>query len=246
MKIKKMIFIVVLLLLFILVFCYAKNNLTSTKLAANVEVSSDDETNITVTSDNRLIEESLKSKLTDKLIISENEIEVEHRTDYSETIPLSWYHAFGSLWIMNLINNEATISKTGKAIVQYEYVTDLSKCEIKKSNDNITIYINEPYLNENSVKIKEGSFKLDKGNSAINTNGTFKIIKESIINSETIDAKASRKLMDEIPTLAKEKIKQKEDQNDLNNKAIDSVQKIVDEILVDKNTNLNIFIKIKM
>jgi len=195
-----------------------------------------------VINDNRLVEKSLKSSLTGKLIVMENDIDVEHKINYIENVPVT---IISPGFLGSVMEGKAVVSKVGKATIQYDYITDLSKASLNIKGDDIIITLDKPMLNDRSVKIKEGSFKFDEKHSNISFFGRMKILCQSIGRKETMDGKAGKQLLQEIPIEAKKKIKEKENQKELNNKTKEAFQIIVDNIMRGKDTDYNIIIKIK-
>lgn len=141
----------------------------------------------------------VKAQLSGELIVSRNEIKIVHSTTTTKTIPVDMYD--------ETIPAKAEIVKYGSGIVQYNYITDLNKAEVTQEGNDITIKLLKPYLDESSVKLKNGSFKLDEKKSSISVAAKIVINKDLLNNtSETFDGKATRILMDEIPKKAIEEI----------------------------------------
>lgn len=195
-----------------------------------------------VVNDNRLVEKSLKTALTGKLIVLENDIDVEHKINYIENVPVT---IITPGFLGSVMEGKAVITKVGKATIQYDYITDLSKATLAIKGNNVIITLDKPVLNDRSVKIKEGSFKFDEKHSDISFFGRLKVLCQSIGKKETMDGKAGKQLMQEIPVEAKKKIKENENQKELDNKTKEAFQSIVDNIMNDKNTTYNIIVKIK-
>lgn len=184
-----------------------------------------------VKSESELFEDSLKSKVSGKLQVTENSIGIKkHTTTYSEKIDFNMYG--------ERIESKATVKKSGSATLLYEYNIDLNQMESSYNKDDDTIYIKipKPQLNENSVKIKEGSIKLNN-ESGINFAGKVKIGNSLIQNKkETMDARAERKFEEEIVTLGKEKIKtmysdDKSKYNDICDMGLDLMNDYIDKII---------------
>lgn len=195
-----------------------------------------------VINDNRLVEKSLKSSLAGKLIVLENDIDVEHKINYIESVPVT---IISPGFLGSVMEGKAVITKVGKATIQYDYFTDLSKANLNIKGNDIIITLDKPILNDRSVKIKEGSFKFDEKHSDISFFGRMKILCQSIGRKETMDGKAGKQLLQEIPIEAKKRIKEKENQKELNNKTKEAFQIIVDNIMRGKDTDYNVIIKIK-
>lgn len=250
MKIKKIIVCGLILIIILtsgfIVYKKISNDNNNLKLPEKVVVdenSGGKKTTAIVVSDNRLIEKSLKSSLSGKLIVLENEIDVEHKTSFIENFPVT---AIMPGFTNGVVTAKAAISKVGRATILYDYYTDLNKAEMNIKGNSINIVLDKPKLNERSVKIKDGSFKADETHSDISFFGRIKIAAEALgADKETIDGKAGKKLMEEIPIEAKKKIKENENQKELNKKTIEAFQVIVDNIMKDKNTDYSINISIK-
>ena len=250
MKIKKIIVCGLVLILILtsgfIIYKKISNVSNNLKLPEKVYVdknSNGKKTTSIVVSDNRLIEKSLKSSLSGKLIIMENQIDVEHKTTFIENFPVT---AIMPGFTNGIVTAKASVSKVGRATILYDYYTDLSKAKMDIKGNNINIILDEPKLNERSVKIKDGSFKADETHSDISFFGRIKIAAEALgADKETIDGKAGKKLMEEIPIEAKKKIKENENQEELNKKAIEAFQVIIDNILKDRNTDYSINISVK-
>lgn len=250
MKIKKIIVCGLVLILILtsgfIIYKKISNVSNNLKLPEKVYVdknSNGKKTTSIVVSDNRLIEKSLKSSLSGKLIIMENQIDVEHKTTFIENFPVT---AIMPGFTNGIVTAKASVSKVGRATILYDYYTDLSKAEMDIKGNNINIILDKPKLNERSVKIKDGSFKADETHSDISFFGRIKIAAEALgADKETIDGKAGKKLMEEIPIEAKKKIKENENQEELNKKAIEAFQVIIDNILKDRNTDYSINISVK-
>lgn len=250
MKIKKIIVCGLILIIILtsgfIVYKKISNDNNNLKLPEKVvvdESSDGKKTTAVVVSDNRLIEKSLKSSLSGKLIVLENEIDVEHKTTFIESFPVT---AIMPGFTNGIVTAKASVSKVGRATIVYDYYTDLNKAEMNIKGNNINIILDKPKLNERSVKIKDGSFKADETHSDISFFGRIKIAAEALgADKETIDGKAGKKLMEEIPIEAKKKIKENENQEELNKKAIEAFQVIVDNTMKDKNTDYSINISVK-
>lgn len=250
MKIKKIIVCGLVLILILtsgfIIYKKISNVSNNLKLPEKVYVdknSNGKKTTSIVVSDNRLIEKSLKSSLSGKLIIMENQIDVEHKTTFIENFPVT---AIMPGFTNGIVTAKASVSKVGRATILYDYYTDLSKAKMDIKGNNINIILDEPKLNERSVKIKDGSFKADETHSDISFFGRIKIAAEALgADKETIDGKAGKKLMEEIPIEAKKKIKENENQEELNKKAIEAFQVIIDNIMKDRNTDYSINISVK-
>lgn len=250
MKIKKIIVCGLVLILILtsgfIIYKKISNVSNNLKLPEKVYVdknSNGKKTTSIVVSDNRLIEKSLKSSLSGKLIIMENQIDVEHKTTFIENFPVT---AIMPGFTNGIVTAKASVSKVGRATILYDYYTDLSKAKMDIKGNTINIILDEPKLNERSVKIKDGSFKADETHSDISFFGRIKIAAEALgADKETIDGKAGKKLMEEIPIEAKKKIKENENQEELNKKAIEAFQVIIDNIMKDRNTDYSINISVK-
>lgn len=219
------------------------NNLKLPEKVVVDESSDGKKTTAVVVSDNRLIEKSLKSSLSGKLIVLESTIDVEHKTSFIENFPVT---AILPGFTNGVVTAKAEVSKVGRATIVYDYYTDLNKAEMNIEGNTINIILDKPKLNERTVKIKDGSFKADSTHSNISFFGRIKIAAEALgADKETIDGKAGKKLMEEIPIEAKKKIKENENQEELNKKAIESFQVIIDNTMKDKNTDYSINISVK-
>lgn len=146
---------------------------------------------------------------------------------------------------------EPTIIKAGSAEVQYQYNVLLNKAEVKKVN-NSTIRITVPYpeLDVDSVKKKEGTFNLDESKSSISFSAKIKLMEQAIYTeyNETMDARATRKLEDNIDKVAPEKIKAEYKSNEekrieLEESTIDSVKSLCEILQTDTNINIDVLIK---
>lgn len=156
---------------------------------------------VEVKSESELLKDSLETKESGKLIVSENSVKVNHSTKYSETIGFNMYG--------EEIKTKATVTKAGSARILFNYYIDMNqmKSEYNKEDDILYIIIKKPELDKRTIKLEEGSFKLDKSKSGINFAGKVKITSSILGNkTETMDARAERKLEEEIVTLGKEKI----------------------------------------
>lgn len=206
------------------------NNLNKPK---NVSIEGTDlRTKITTESQQDFVGE-VKSKLSGELIVSRNEIEILHSTSTVQTIPVNMYG--------ETIQAKAEIIKYGSGIVQYNYITDLNKAEVSQEGNVITIKLMKPYLDESSVKLKNGSFKLDKDKSSISVAAKIVIAKELLNNaSETFDGKATRILMDEIPQKAIEKIDKNSPNFNVDDELIQNITNKFRDIAVANNLNVKV------
>lgn len=233
MKIKKLAGVLVLLILvaggsIIGYKCYLRDKADKELRQYKEQV---EEYQAEVESESELFEDSLESKVTGKLQVTENNIDIKkHKTTYSENIDFNMYG--------EKIKCKATVVKCGTAELLYEYNIDLSQMTSSYNKDDDIIYIKipKPELNEDSVKIKEGSIKLNN-ESGINFAGKVKISNALLGNKkETMDARAERKFEEEITTLGKKKIKNmysedKSKYNDLCDTGIDLMNEYIDKII---------------
>lgn len=199
------------------------------------EVVTDSEYKATVKS-NQKLDGILKREVSGKMIVTENLIHVVHKTEYTEEIPVGMYG--------ETIKAKATIIKYGEADVQYNYVTDLDKADIEETDTEVNIKLEKPYLDEKSVKIKPDSFKLDKSKSSISVAGKIKISEEILTNkSDTLDGRASRTLMNEIPKQAIKELKK--DNNSGDKISLENAQSKLSKKLSNINTDKKINISYK-
>lgn len=190
----------------------------------------------TTVKSNQELGKILKQEVSGKLIVTENIMSVVHSTEYTEEIPVNMYG--------ETIKAKATIVKYGEADVEFNYVTDLDKAEVQETDTAINIKLEKPYLDEKSVKMKEDSFKLDKNKSSISVAGKMKISEEVLNNkSDTLDGRASRALMNEIPKVALKQLKAsqggKTNDEYILNKAIEKLNKKLSTIDTDKKINIS-------
>lgn len=207
------------------------NNLTQPKSVNIKDV--DNTTSKIVTESQQDFVGDVKSKLSGELIVSRNEISISHSTSTVKIIPVNMY--------FETIKAEAKIVKYGTGIVQYNYITDLNKAEVTQEGNVITIKLMKPYLDESSVKLKNGSFKLDKSKSSISVAAKMIITKEVLTNaSETFDGKATRILMDEIPQKAIEKINKHSQNFSVDDELIENITDKIRDIAVNNNLNVKV------
>lgn len=207
------------------------NNLTQPK-SVNIKDADSTRTKIVTESQQDFVGD-VKSKLSGELIVSRNEISISHSTSTVKIIPVNMY--------FETIEAEAKIVKYGTGIVQYNYITDLNKAEVTQEGNVITIKLMKPYLDESSVKLKNGSFKLDKSKSSISVAAKMIITKEVLTNaSETFDGKATRILMDEIPQKAIEKINKNSQNFSVDDELIQNITNKIRDIAVSNNLNVKV------
>lgn len=198
------------------------NNVMNGKMDTKIEEVKDKK-EIKVETQQEFIGE-IKSKLSGELIVSRNERKIIHKTVLNQEIPVDMH---GETIMAN-----AEIIKYGSGIIQYNYITDLNKSTVSQDGNKITIKLEKPHLDESSVVLKKGTFKLDESRSKISVAAKMVISKEILSNaSETYDGKASRILMEEIP---KEGINQlskyKSDNDDINNELITNINNKIKDI----------------
>lgn len=199
------------------------------------EVVADSEYKATVKSKQKL-DGIIKREVSGKMIVTENLVHVIHKVEYIEEIPVGMHG--------ETIKAKAEVVKYGEADVQYNYVVDLDKTEIEETDTEVNIKLEKPYLDEKSVKIKPDSFKLDKSKSSINVVGKIKISGEILTNkSDTLDGRASRTLMNEIPKKAIEELKK--DKNSGDKISLENAQSKLTKKLSKINTDKKIIISYK-
>lgn len=197
------------------------------------EIVADSDNKATVKSVQKL-DGIIKREVSGKMIVTENVVHIIHKAEYTEIIPVGMYG--------EPIKAKAIVTKYGEADVQYNYVVDLDKTEIEETDTEVNIKLEKPYLDEKSVKIKPDSFKLDKSKSSINVVGKIKISSEILTNkAETLDGRASRTLMNEIPKKAINELKKEKNTGDkisLEN-AQSKLSKKLSNIKTDKKINIS-------
>lgn len=139
--------------------------------------------------------------------------------------------------------------KTGSAIALFDFdIESLSECEAVKIDENtVEILVPYPELDEDKVKRKEGSFKLDESKTTNNFDAKLRLISQSIYTElkETMDARATRALEDDFDKIAPEKIKEvyKKDMDkvyELETKTVASVDALVNGFVKKFLTNLGV------
>lgn len=174
----------------------------------------------------------IKSKLSGELIVSRNSRKIIHSTTTTKNLPVNMYG--------ETIQAKAEIVKYGSGIIEYNYITDLNKAEVIQDGNKITIKLRKPYLDESSVKLKPGSFKLDEEKSSISVAAKMVISKEILDNaSETFDGKATRILMDEIPKKAVKSL-EKYSNNEIDDELINNINNKIKDITDGNDLDINI------
>lgn len=213
-----------------------------------------------------MVLESLKTSFNSdsRFEVMSGDLKINHTYKYKED-PITWNNIFTG---KEETIFEPTIIKSGSAVVLFDYeIESLDDCEItvdnRKENGNKNVYtinILAPYpvLDESSVHRQKDSFQIDEANTSINFDAKMKLMGQSIYTKykETMDARATRGLEDDIDRIMPEKISKiyQDDQDkiyELESSTVNSIYKLVNAILgdvlvnIDKNSEFEINVKMK-
>lgn len=209
-----------------------------------------------------VVVDSLKTSFnnTGKFEVMNGELQINHTYKYIED-PITFKNVFTG---KEETIFEPTIIKAGSAIALFDFdIESLNDCEIKVQNsksDDVTIEILVPYpkLDEESVHRKKDSFDLDKSKTSISFSAKVKLIGQSVYTKykETMDARATRGLEDDIDRITPSKIQEayetdKDRIYELESKTVNSVHALADGFLtnilksVGVSENFKIEVKLK-
>lgn len=212
-----------------------------------------------------IILDSLKTEFNEntRFEVMRGELEVNHTSKYTEN-SIDYTNSYTGKKESFF---KPTITKSGSAIAVFDFdIESLSECDINVDKVDVggaykyvvDIAVPYPVLDESSVHRKKDSFKLDESKTSINFDAKLQLIGQAIYTKkkETMDARATRKLEDEIDENSSSKIKEAYSTNtekikELEDATIESVYRLTNGLVgnvlksIDTTNEFEINVKMK-